>query len=131
MVLPQDSMIQVKVTPPDETRPMAKLHYQPIGLSDHYEEVCSRRSPFCLDSSEESCSALDIETSDFHYVVDGKTWALLRSHFSDVIPRIIVRGTVFARMLPEQKTQLIEAFQDLNYIVGMCGDGANDCGVTV
>lgn len=50
-------------------------------------------------------------------------------HFSEMLPNIIVRGTVFARMLPEQKTQLIEAFQDLNYVVGMCGDGANDCGV--
>jgi len=32
-------------------------------------------------------------------------------------------------MSPEQKTWLIEALQDLNYCVGMCGDGANDCGV--
>jgi len=31
-------------------------------------------------------------------------------------------------MSPEQKTWLVEALQDLNYCVGMCGDGANDCG---
>lgn len=65
----------------------------------------------------------------WHYAIDGRNFALLRMHFSEMLPNIIVRGTVFARMLPEQKTQLIEAFQDLNYIVGMCGDGANDCGV--
>uniref|UniRef100_A0A8C3JQ74 ATPase cation transporting 13A2 n=1 Tax=Calidris pygmaea TaxID=425635 RepID=A0A8C3JQ74_9CHAR len=36
--------------------------------------------------------------------------------------------TVFARMSPEQKTQLVGSLQELNYCVGMCGDGANDCG---
>uniref|UniRef100_A0A803VX10 ATPase cation transporting 13A2 n=1 Tax=Ficedula albicollis TaxID=59894 RepID=A0A803VX10_FICAL len=41
---------------------------------------------------------------------------------------ILLRATVFARMLPEQKTQLVSSLQELNYCVGMCGDGANDCG---
>uniref|UniRef100_A0A0K8R7Q5 Putative cation-transporting atpase fly n=1 Tax=Ixodes ricinus TaxID=34613 RepID=A0A0K8R7Q5_IXORI len=31
-------------------------------------------------------------------------------------------------MLPEQKLQLIEALQEIGHQVGMCGDGANDCG---
>ncbi|KAK7945355.1 hypothetical protein WMY93_001083 [Mugilogobius chulae] len=31
-------------------------------------------------------------------------------------------------MAPDQKTQLVEVLQSLNYTVGMCGDGANDCG---
>ena len=42
--------------------------------------------------------------------------------------QIIVRGTVFARMSPNQKQCLIEGLQELEYCVGMCGDGANDCG---
>ncbi|KAI3476511.1 hypothetical protein L1887_61912 [Cichorium endivia] len=41
---------------------------------------------------------------------------------------ISVRGTIFARMSPEQKQQLIELLQSVDYYVGMCGDGANDCG---
>jgi len=35
---------------------------------------------------------------------------------------------VYARMSPEQKTTLVELMQEHNFIVGMCGDGANDCG---
>lgn len=31
-------------------------------------------------------------------------------------------------MSPDQKTQLIDILQHLDYSVGMCGDGANDCG---
>ncbi|KAG7217497.1 hypothetical protein INR49_021424 [Caranx melampygus] len=41
---------------------------------------------------------------------------------------LVLHGTVFARMAPDQKTQLIEALQGVDYFVGMCGDGANDCG---
>uniref|UniRef100_G3P3W1 Polyamine-transporting ATPase 13A3 n=1 Tax=Gasterosteus aculeatus aculeatus TaxID=481459 RepID=G3P3W1_GASAC len=42
--------------------------------------------------------------------------------------QLVLHGTVFARMAPDQKTQLIEALQGVDYFVGMCGDGANDCG---
>ena len=31
-------------------------------------------------------------------------------------------------MTPEQKQHLVESLQQLEYVVGMCGDGANDCG---
>ncbi|XP_057556531.1 polyamine-transporting ATPase 13A2 isoform X3 [Hippopotamus amphibius kiboko] len=42
--------------------------------------------------------------------------------------QVLVQGTVFARMAPEQKTELVCELQKLQYCVGMCGDGANDCG---
>uniref|UniRef100_A0A8C2XDC3 Polyamine-transporting ATPase 13A3 n=1 Tax=Cyclopterus lumpus TaxID=8103 RepID=A0A8C2XDC3_CYCLU len=42
--------------------------------------------------------------------------------------QLVLRGTVFARMAPDQKTQLVEVLQSIDYTVGMCGDGANDCG---
>uniref|UniRef100_A0A8C6XSB5 ATPase cation transporting 13A2 n=1 Tax=Naja naja TaxID=35670 RepID=A0A8C6XSB5_NAJNA len=39
-----------------------------------------------------------------------------------------IQTTIFAQMLPDQKTRLVEHLQHLNYCVAMCGDGANDCG---
>lgn len=47
---------------------------------------------------------------------------------SPLTPQVLVQATVFARMAPEQKTQLVCELQRLQYCVGMCGDGANDCG---
>lgn len=41
---------------------------------------------------------------------------------------ILNRTPVFGRMSPRHKTALIEALQAYKLVVGMCGDGANDCG---
>ncbi|XP_045161334.2 polyamine-transporting ATPase 13A3-like isoform X2 [Mercenaria mercenaria] len=64
----------------------------------------------------------------YHFAVTGKSWSVLRQYYPDLIQKIVVRGTIFARMAPDQKAQLVEYLQDLGYYVGMCGDGANDCG---
>ncbi|RPB05765.1 hypothetical protein L873DRAFT_1825040 [Choiromyces venosus 120613-1] len=45
-----------------------------------------------------------------------------------VLHRMLVRGQVFARMSPDEKHELVEKLQSLEYSVGFCGDGANDCG---
>ncbi|KAJ2162638.1 hypothetical protein GGF46_000511 [Coemansia sp. RSA 552] len=41
--------------------------------------------------------------------------------------RLLMRGAVYARMAPEQKGLLVSELQQLGYIAGFCGDGANDC----
>src|SRR5271155_2091506 len=41
---------------------------------------------------------------------------------------MLVRGQIFARMSPDEKHELVEKLQTLEYCVGFCGDGANDCG---
>merc|ERR1712066_184400 len=60
--------------------------------------------------------------------MSGKSWGVLKVHFPHLLPKIIQRGTIFARMSPDQKAQLVEEYQAIDYIVSMCGDGANDCG---
>lgn len=62
--------------------------------------------------------------------MDGKTWNKLRAFYPDLVDKILVRTTIFARFQPDQKTQLITSLQKLDYVVSMVGDGANDCGVS-
>ncbi|PHH51704.1 putative cation-transporting ATPase [Ceratocystis fimbriata CBS 114723] len=45
-----------------------------------------------------------------------------------VLERMLVRGKVFARMSPDEKHELVEKLQSIDYMCGFCGDGANDCG---
>uniref|UniRef100_A0A3P8NGV9 Cation-transporting P-type ATPase N-terminal domain-containing protein n=1 Tax=Astatotilapia calliptera TaxID=8154 RepID=A0A3P8NGV9_ASTCA len=65
---------------------------------------------------------------DYHLAIDGKSFAALCDHFPEYLPKVLMRATIFARTVPEQKTQLVKELQNLGYRVGMCGDGANDCG---
>ena len=46
-----------------------------------------------------------------------------------VLNSVIAKAKVFARMGPDDKALLVENMQKiLKEQVGMCGDGANDCG---
>ena len=74
--------------------------------------------------------AVTVEPSppDYHFAMTGATWSDIRLHRPELLPSILVSGTIFARMTPDQKTQLVEQLQSIDYVVGMCGDGANDCG---
>ncbi|ENN83107.1 hypothetical protein YQE_00532, partial [Dendroctonus ponderosae] len=75
-------------------------------------------------------TAIHIYDTNSYFAIDGKTWTNLKLYYEDLIPSLLVRTTVFARFQPDQKTQLVTSFQDLDYIVSMVGDGANDCGVS-
>ncbi|PWA17582.1 hypothetical protein CCH79_00011217, partial [Gambusia affinis] len=85
-----------------------------------------------------------VEEEMYHFALNGRAFAVITEHFPQLIQKVpsivmtfsshmvalqlALRATVFARMAPDQKTQLVEILQGIDYIVGMCGDGANDCG---
>jgi len=57
---------------------------------------------------------------------DVLTGADLAALPPDQYPDAVQRATVFARVSPEQKLRLVEAFQSRGEIVAMTGDGVND-----
>ncbi|KAK3580043.1 hypothetical protein CHS0354_028614 [Potamilus streckersoni] len=122
MVDPDESIILVQAYPPQEgdIRQDAQIEY--IKTNSTENTVTGSFNKFKetrlqMGNSKHYC-----------FAVTGKSWGVLRQHFPDILPRIVCKGTVFARMSPDQKAQLIEHLQDIGYYVGMCGDGANDCG---
>ena len=52
-----------------------------------------------------------------------------KSNYTSLLEKLIlVKGKIFYRMLPDNKSSLVSFFQrDKHTIVAMCGDGANDC----
>ncbi|NXB00304.1 AT134 ATPase, partial [Cnemophilus loriae] len=80
------------------------------------------------DSQTEPGIRLALGSGHYHFAMSGKSYQIVAQHFRHLLPKLLLNGTVFARMSPSQKSSLVEEFQKLDYFVGMCGDGANDCG---
>lgn len=53
-----------------------------------------------------------------HLAITGKSWSVIQEHYPEIVARCVVRGTIFARMSPDQKQQLIQELQKLGYVVG-------------
>ncbi|XP_038301283.1 polyamine-transporting ATPase 13A3 isoform X2 [Canis lupus baileyi] len=126
MILPQDKVIIAEALPPKDGK-VAKINW-------HYADTltpCSNSS--AIDSEAIPIKLVhdsleDLQVTRYHFAMNGKSFSVILEHFQDLAPKLMLHGTVFARMAPDQKTQLIEALQNVDYFVGMCGDGANDCG---
>uniref|UniRef100_A0A668A832 ATPase 13A3 n=1 Tax=Myripristis murdjan TaxID=586833 RepID=A0A668A832_9TELE len=125
MIPPQDTVIIADALTPRDGM-AAKITWR-------YADKPSK-TPLAI-TLQDVCHIDEPKTQEqYHFAMnDGnhhKTTCKLRRDFNDItmIPNLVLHGTVFARMAPDQKTQLIEALQGVDYYVGMCGDGANDCG---
>lgn len=54
---------------------------------------------------------------------------LLQSQDNFVINSVLAKANIFARMGPDDKAELVDHLRStLDEQIGMCGDGANDCG---
>ncbi|XP_064642626.1 polyamine-transporting ATPase 13A3-like isoform X2 [Lineus longissimus] len=122
MVKRTESIVLVQAHPPDGDKP-ARIEWE---LADTGDIESSGD-----ETDEQSYHTVDIDSDHpprYHFAISGKSFSVIRTHFSELVPKLILRGTIFARMSPDQKALLVELLQELDYIVCMCGDGANDCG---
>ncbi|XP_013188723.1 polyamine-transporting ATPase 13A3 [Amyelois transitella] len=107
---------------------MVQPHQKLVLITvDHQQTETDARPRLCMEVvGEGGPPKLPIDA--YVLALEGKTWAVIRIHYPELMPAILSRGLVFGRFGPDQKTQLITALQGEGLIVGMCGDGANDCG---
>lgn len=99
------------------------VHHSPADFFNHSSQ------PEAFDDDDNSMKlAPELPNNNYRFAMTGKTWSVIRDYLPDELPKFVTRGTVFARMSPEQKQSLVLELQDLGYYVAMCGDGANDCG---
>ncbi|KAM4575187.1 polyamine-transporting ATPase 13A3 isoform 1-T1 [Fundulus diaphanus] len=123
MIPPEDTVIIADALPPHDGQ-AAKITWR-------YADKPSRttRLEEINISLEAEVHLEEPKTQElYHFAMNGKSFAIIAEHFPDMLQKLVLHGTVFARMAPDQKTQLIETLQGVDYFVGMCGDGANDCG---
>ncbi|XP_003783912.1 cation-transporting ATPase 13A2 [Otolemur garnettii] len=119
MVSPGERLVIIHATHPEQGQ-SASLEFLPVESSAAVNTV--------KDSDQAARYAVEPEPHCCHLALSGPTFGVIVKHFPKLLPKVLVQGTIFARMAPEQKTELVCELQKLQYCVGMCGDGANDCG---
>ncbi|ELR48869.1 Putative cation-transporting ATPase 13A2, partial [Bos mutus] len=119
MVGPRERLVIVHAVPPEQGQ-RASLQLQPV---ESFAATNGAQGP----DLAASCT-MEPDPRSSHLALSGSSFSVLVKHFPKLLPKVLVQGTIFARMAPEQKTELVCELQKLQYCVGMCGDGANDCG---
>ncbi|PLW29716.1 hypothetical protein PCASD_15579 [Puccinia coronata f. sp. avenae] len=90
--------------------------------------------PLPIQNDESDTRSMDshvtsIRSEDYVLAVSGDVFRWIMDYGSlETIERMLYKGVIFARMSPDEKHELVEQLQGLDYTVGFCGDGANDCG---
>lgn len=85
-----------------------------------------------LELDRVTLAPLDInQDSNYCLAVTGDIFKFILTELEDrksYIETILMKSSIFARMSPDEKHELVNQLQNIDYTVGFCGDGANDCG---
>lgn len=113
----------------DKMDPRAQLAWEsvdnPIYQLDEHTLL-----PAPLPAEEDVSAPYDrLTTKDYSLAITGDVFRWIVDFGSkEILQRMLVKGAVYARMSPDEKHELVEKLQSIDYCCGFCGDGANDCG---
>ncbi|KHN95426.1 uncharacterized protein MAM_06703 [Metarhizium album ARSEF 1941] len=113
----------------DSSDPMAELQWESIDNS----RLCLDKLtllPLPAPPEEDVSLPYDISNlQNFSLAVSGEAFRWIVDYSPrDILQRMLVQGKIFARMSPDEKHELVEKLQSIDFCCGFCGDGANDCG---
>ena len=94
-----------------------------ISIWIHVEQKGRKNIELALNSSIQAIGGGEEGEGVTKLAITGRTWALVRQHFPELVPRVLLRTVVWARMSPDQKAQLVEALQ----VIGVNWSEATFC----
>ncbi|KAF4333604.1 ATPase [Fusarium beomiforme] len=107
----------------------AKIHWESI---DNNLYRLNEKTLLPLPPPPEADASLPFEITslrNYTLAVSGDVFRWMVDFASpQALQRMLINGKVFARMSPDEKHELVEKLQSIDYTCGFCGDGANDCG---
>lgn len=109
--------------------PEAKLQWESI---DNPIYQLDEKTLVPLPAPVEGDASLPFNISDlrnYSIAVSGEVFRWVVDFApEEILHRMLVTGKIYARMSPDEKHELVEKLQSIDYCAGFCGDGANDCG---
>ncbi|UKZ70004.1 uncharacterized protein TrAtP1_011007 [Trichoderma atroviride] len=113
----------------DSQDPTAELQWESIDNSIY---CLDKATLVPLPAPPEGDISLPYDISNmqnYSLAVSGEVFRWIVDYApADMLSKMLVKGKVFARMSPDEKHELVEKLQSIDYSCGFCGDGANDCG---
>ncbi|KAH6640895.1 hypothetical protein F5144DRAFT_561975 [Chaetomium tenue] len=113
----------------DARDPNASLQWESV---DNQAYQLNSKTLLPLPAPVESDASLPYDISNirnYSIAVSGDVFRWVVDYAPpEVLRKMLVTGKVFARMSPDEKHELVEKLQSIDYSCGFCGDGANDCG---
>ncbi|KAI8428833.1 hypothetical protein MSG28_007488 [Choristoneura fumiferana] len=106
---------------------MVQPHQKLVLITVGHQQTNDTRPPLTMEVIGES-GPPKLASDIYVLALEGKTWSVIRTFYPEMMSTVLNKGIVFGRFGPDQKTQLVTALQGEGRVVGMCGDGANDCG---
>lgn len=99
---------------------LSRLEWQDVNDGESKLDSVTLK-PLKQDVRQDSNLKLAITGDIFRYI-------LIELNNLELTQKILMNCDIFARMSPDEKHELVEQLQKIDYTVGFCGDGANDCG---
>lgn len=113
----------------DAQTPLSKLAWESVD-NPVYQLDENTLKPLPPPAEHDSSLPYDVSNlRNYSVAVTGDVFRWIVDFASPkVLREMLVIGQVFARMSPDEKHELVEKLQSIDYCAGFCGDGANDCG---
>ncbi|KAJ9662965.1 hypothetical protein H2201_005842 [Coniosporium apollinis] len=113
----------------DARTPLSRLCWESVD-NPMYQLDENTLKPLPPPAEHDASLPYDISNlKNYSVAVTGDVFRWIIDFASErVLREMLVIGQVFARMSPDEKHELVEKLQSIDYCVGFCGDGANDCG---
>lgn len=107
-----------------------------IVYAAHFDEQRSNGT-LRWESVDNSSVLLDPDTlipmqapsSTYTLAVTGEIFSYVIQHGTQrQLEQMLIKTSIYARMSPDEKHELVARLQSIDYTTCFCGDGANDCG---
>ncbi|OMJ16155.1 putative cation-transporting ATPase [Smittium culicis] len=128
IVLWQDVDDPYRILDPHSLEPLIckRVDYSCVDF-DASEEVMSADHPLQLVSNPIIDFKL-VKSRDYALAITGDIFRhIVDKEPKEKLHKVLMLGSVYARMSPDEKGELMELLQEIGYCTAFCGDGANDC----
>lgn len=113
----------------DARTPLSKLCWESVD-NPAYQLDEHTLKPLPPPAEHDASLPYDVSNiRNYSVAISGDVFRWMADYASPkLMQEMLVIGNVYARMSPDEKQELMEKLQGIDYTVGFCGDGANDCG---